>query len=1117
MLRSLALLALLLFLPIDTRAGGGVTPEVVPARIIARLSTSGDSGVARRYLRLNGLNLLDSAIIGPLRIYGIPVPPGNDPAQLCANLLATGLFAYALPDRELQPGGPGQERSEPVAYRRAEHGKSTLQGSFPPDDPLFSQQYALDNSGDGAGMVHGADIDIRDAWSVTEGDSSVVIAVSEEGFDGAHPDLVGEFVKDSAQFAAANNGFWHGTLIAGILAAKKGNGEGIAGIAPGCRLLIVHNDYGTTMLAVLKALEKVLQWNAVVYTNSWGFQQTGLQPLQEAYDVIAGTTRNGRGTVIVFAAGNDGQPWVSYPSWYDRFIAVGATTEGDQRWNLSNFGRELDLCAPGSNIISTAPQGAYTRAWGTSLAAPMVAGVAALIASANPSLTADSIRAILEMTCDKVGGYPFTEIRSHGSWSPYMGYGRINAGRALRMARGIGDTLPRLVWPRGGEIFTPGDTALIRWRSDRPLRVILRSATVGEQVLATSSARGDDSISWTAAAADTLRLVLMDAASGALLDSLERPIILREPAYSVTLDTTAPFLGLDDYRASGALATILRDRSIYPLPFDFVLGGDTTWAWGWMGQALTPYRTAGSQLQPRSAPQLDPHVTTGIDIAGLLLNDVTGVDSVRFGVIGSAPEREAIIEFDGLHLDTLLYTPSQQAPLAGYRRQVRFHESTGAVSFHYNRPLEIRADDASMAERGAMLAALQVNGETIFPFGSIYLRRLPAGSAVITPRRYARPLTPVRSAVISADSRTTYGYDIHHVTYVTNVAEETASLRASSDFGATWWTIAQAPSSDGAFAALIPPRFAGTLLLSLGGSLDLGWRDTLLVTDHGYTIERIDTAIGAIGADPRASRIVFGGDGTAEIPLPFSLDYFGRSCRSITVHRSGRVEPLFDGGATGEYAMIKATPSPAGTDPDSLAPVRLLYTDDGSGSAAVIEWDSLARYLPPPAPAEARAGSFAQLRIWSDGIIECGYGTPTSGTVPYYFFPSIAYGPYVLISPDFTLRPAFTAPLPLPLAGYRYLPHTPLSQVRREPETAQSVLGSHLTVYPNPTTGRMRIVRDSGDGAWDVVVSTPLGTTIARLSGTGRMIETDCGDLPAGLYLIRERGSALTISAIVVR
>jgi hypothetical protein len=227
------------------------------------------------------------------------------------------------------------------------------------------------------------------------------------------------------------------------------------------------------------------------------------------------------------------------------------------------------------------------------------------------------------------------------------------------------------------------------------------------------------------------------------------------------------------------------------------------------------------------------------------------------------------------------------------------------------------------------------------------------------------------------------------------------------------------------------------------------------------------------------------------------------------------VAPLLDGDS-GMYAMIKASPSPAGIDPDSLAPVRFLYFDQGSRSATVIEWDSLARYLPDGGSAAERGASFAQLRIWSDGIIELGYGTPDHGSVPYFYFPSLAYGPYVLISPDFTLKNPITAPIVLPLRGYRYLPHTPLSGVE-PPAGAVASGAASLEVFPNPTAGRFRIVRHHGEGAWSVTLTTPLGLVVATLSGTGSTIEGSTDRLAQGLYLIRESGSGQGTSMMILR
>ncbi|MDB5033299.1 MAG: in-like serine protease [Chlorobi bacterium] len=1096
---SIALLLLLPRLahacPQDTSATGN---------IVVRLIDSGRTDLALGLFQRLKLDVVTTIRLGPLRIYSVRPAAGNDIAAMEAALKQSSLFAWIEPDRviAMTPETP----LHPIAPRRGQPAPSLASGSFPPNDPYFSAQYSLRNRGDEAGAVPGADINISDAWAITEGSKDVVVAIGEEGFQGTHPELTGQFVDDPDQYDLMNNDFPHGTLVAGVIAAKKGNGEGIAGIAPGCRIVLAHSQYGTTLVGVLKALEKVLEWNAAVFTNSWGFFRAPLQPLQEAYDLVARTGRNGLGTLIIFAAGNDARPWVHYPGWYDRFLCVGATTRGDDRWISSNYGREIDLCAPGEDIITTSPGSNYSRVSGTSLAAPIVAGAAALVFSANPMLTADSARAIIEMTCDKVGGYRYDEIREHGSWSPYTGYGRVNAGRAVRMARGIADTSVRLLWPRGKEILHAGDTATIRWRAGRPVRVEARSPH-GSRDLAGILPAAADSFRWAPAAADTFQIILRDGGNGMILDSLEAPLMVRDHHYHVAVDTAAPFLALDRMAADGLLSSLTPAPHTFALPFDFAIGEDTSWCWTRDTWGSSPAWVSAFMLVAGSPPTLDPHADGEVGIADFLANDIDDIDSARIGITGTAPDRVAIVELSGLLLDSALYSAGDRAGAHRYARQIRFHERDGSISYHYNRPFDARADRPDTAERGGITIALAANDELLLPFGRLYLNHVPAGSITFTPDHYSPLPEHSHSAIVMKSQRATYGYDVYYAGFISN-RYDSVGLRASTDGGATWIIQPMIPPGAQTARLLVPPRYNGPLVVALSGQIDAGWRDTLTVTDHGYTIERTGDA-SRIGGESDATRIDFATSEEARlVDLPFAFPYFGVRYPSIAISRFGWIEPRPAGGAAEIYARVTAFPKLA-ADPDSLAPVSYRFASEGGRGVAIVEWDSLSRYS--PAGDNAR-GSAAQIRIYDDGVIDIHLFTPSAGDVPYYAYPVIESNNILLAHPDFTMRPP--SPLPLPLGSCRYIPHAPMVGV---PFAMPSRGPASLNAIPNPASGDVLLKRNGG-GAWNVIITDMVGRVVARLgSGGGEAIIWRTENIPAGIYTAREAGGTGAARVAIIR
>lgn len=330
-------------------------------------------------------------------------------------------------------------------------------GGLAPNDPYYTDQWALENIRQyGTGMLADADIDAQLAWNTTTGNSSVIIAVIDEGVDLSHEDLAAKLVPGyDATSGGSGGGPWgndaHGTNVAGLAAAVTNNGLGVAGVCRECRIMPVRIAYGAGggWVTYDSWLANGIAWaylsGASVLNNSWGGGSESTV-INTAISNAKTYGRGGKGAVVLFAAGNDNASSVSYPGYLSTVIAVGASNMCDARksptydlcngyedWWGSNYGSAVDISAPGVWLDSTDISGAAGYAGGnyfysmngTSGATPIVAGVAGLVLSVNPGLTAAQVQNILQSTAD--------DIASPG-WDIYTGFGRVNATRAVNLA-----------------------------------------------------------------------------------------------------------------------------------------------------------------------------------------------------------------------------------------------------------------------------------------------------------------------------------------------------------------------------------------------------------------------------------------------------------------------------------------------------------------------------------------------------------------------------------------------------------------------------------------------------------------------------------------------------------
>ncbi len=256
-------------------------------------------------------------------------------------------------------------------------------------------------------------IDAERAWEVTRG-AGIKVAVIDTGIDHLHHDLSLNFAGGVSfvpgESFTDDNG--HGTHVAGIIGARQ-DGSGVVGVAPNCRLYSVKtlNRSGSGRYSwIISAITWCVRNRMDVINMSLGGPGP-VQALQNACDYAYN-----RGVVIIAAAGNSGpaNDTVGYPARYDSVMAISSVDQSGNIASSSSRGHQVDLAAPGVQILSALPGNRYGRLSGTSMAAPHVAGTAALVISSHRFTKAPSIRTILLRTADSLGIPGRDDLFGHG-------------------------------------------------------------------------------------------------------------------------------------------------------------------------------------------------------------------------------------------------------------------------------------------------------------------------------------------------------------------------------------------------------------------------------------------------------------------------------------------------------------------------------------------------------------------------------------------------------------------------------------------------------------------------------------------------------------------------------
>jgi subtilisin family serine protease len=369
-----------------------------------------------------------------------------------------------------------------VKYAQENHEVHALETTTT-SDPQYSKQWGL------------PDIGTSTAWTVSQG-SGVSVAVIDTGIDASQSDLSGRVVLyknyvDTSASAADDND--HGTHVAGIIAANRNNGVEGCGTAPKATVYafkVLDASGSGDEASVAQAIRDAVDYTPckIISMSLGSTAGDGVDPVLTS----AVTYAESKGALVIAAAGNDGVTTASYPAAISGVIGVGAVDSSNVLASWSNYGSlDLDVVAPGVNILSTV-RGSTMESWsGTSMATPFVSGAAALVWSAYPSLTATQVASVLESTAKDLGTTGTDKYYGYGLVRPDLALAELAASAETSTSDATSSTITTTETPTPTSTASPVTTSTltlslsatsIRLNKTTRLSGVLKPGAVGDVV-----------------------------------------------------------------------------------------------------------------------------------------------------------------------------------------------------------------------------------------------------------------------------------------------------------------------------------------------------------------------------------------------------------------------------------------------------------------------------------------------------------------------------------------------------------------------------------------------------------------------------------------------------------
>lgn len=336
--------------------------------------------------------------------------------------------------------------------------KYTQKLAFNPNDPSIGSQYFINK------------IQCPAGWDIQQGDTNVVIGIVDTGTDWDHPDLQANLklnyadpingADDDADGYVDNYRGWdvgqndndpivdntHGSHVSGCADAVTNNSTGVASPGFKCKFLPVKITNNGSIVAGYEGIKYAADHGCSIINNSWGGGGAG--PFEQEIVTYASINKN---ALVVCAAGNDNVSTPHFPSALKYAFSIASTTSSDTKSSFSNYGNDIDVCAPGSSIYSTIYNNSYSFLDGTSMASPIAAGTCAIVKSHFPTYTGLQVGEKVRVTCDNIDA-------QNPSYVGRLGKGRINMLSALTINSPSVRLISNVITDGNNNVPQPNDT-----------------------------------------------------------------------------------------------------------------------------------------------------------------------------------------------------------------------------------------------------------------------------------------------------------------------------------------------------------------------------------------------------------------------------------------------------------------------------------------------------------------------------------------------------------------------------------------------------------------------------------------------------------------------------------